>query len=297
MRRTPGAGGAPAAALAIGLCVMSGCATGGTQQVQTDLDGMQQQLWKIQKDHAALTEQIGALRAETSRASTETPAAAIGAADLKLRLDGLDRDLSVLRSRTDDSDQRYEALARDLRLLRETVETLGRSVAAGAAPAPGAASAPGATSAPAPSGAAGAVAGDRAGSAAAGPQGVEEIYRQASLDETRGNNDAALKGLQEVLRLSPKGDLADDAQFLIGEIHYGAQRYAEAVAAFEALLTNFPGSDKAAAAHLKKGLALLELNRTADAVIQFQHVVSRYPKSEEARIARERLRALGLKDR
>jgi outer membrane protein assembly factor BamD (BamD/ComL family) len=46
-----------------------------------------------------------------------------------------------------------------------------------------------------------------------------------------------------------------------------------------------------------KGLALLEMNRTADAVIQFQHVVTAYPKSEEARVARERLRALGLRER
>ncbi len=39
------------------------------------------------------------------------------------------------------------------------------------------------------------------------------------------------------------------------------------------------------------------MNRTADAVIQLQHVVTAFPKSDEARIARERLKALGLRER
>jgi len=69
------------------------------------------------------------------------------------------------------------------------------------------------------------------------------------------------------------------------------------VSAYERLLSDHPAGDKAAAAYMKKGLALLEMNRTADAVIQLQHVVSAYPKSEEARLARERLRALGLRER
>ncbi len=279
--------GARTAMAALGATLALACATSGSQQIQSDLDGVQQQLWKVQKENAALTEQINTLRTEASRAPIENPAAAIGAADLKLRLDGLDRDLAVLRSRADDSDQRQEALTRDLRL---ALETLARGSTGAPAPA-------GAAAVPVPAPPSGGAPGDRAQGAVPGPPGVDEIFRQASAEHTRGNDDAALRGFQDVLRLAPKGDLADDAQYLIGEIDYGQERYPEAVAAFDALLQEFPGSDKAAAAYLKKGLALLALNRTADAVIQFQHVVSRYPKSEEARIARERLRALGLKDR
>ena len=116
-------------------------------------------------------------------------------------------------------------------------------------------------------------------------------------DYARGNYDQALSELQEFIRLNPANDLADDAQYLIGEVNFSQQKYPEAVAAYDRLLSDHPGGDKTAAAYLKKGLALLEMNRTADAVIQLQHVVSAYPKSEEARLARERLRALGLRER
>lgn len=288
--------GARAAVAALGAALALGCATGGSQQIQSDLDGVQQQLWKVQKENAALTEQINALRTEASRPPAEGTPAAIGAADLKLRLDGLDRDLAVLRSRADDSDQRLEALTRDLRLTRETIETLARASTGAPAPA-GPAPIPAPPSAAAPAPPFTSASGDRAQGSVPGSPAVGEIFRRASADHARGDDDAALRGFQDVLRLAPKGDLADDAQYLIGAIDYGQQRYQEAVTAFDALLQEFPGSDKAAAGHLNKGLALLALNRTADAVIQFQHVVSRYPKSEEARIARERLRALGLKDR
>ncbi len=80
-------------------------------------------------------------------------------------------------------------------------------------------------------------------------------------------------------------------------MYFSQQKYPEAIGAYDRLLKDHAAGERAASAYLKKGLALLEMNRTADAVIQLQHVVTAYPKSEEARIARERLRALGLKER
>jgi TolA-binding protein len=78
---------------------------------------------------------------------------------------------------------------------------------------------------------------------------------------------------------------------------YAQEKYPEAVGAFEEVIQRYGSGDKVPAAYLKKGLALLEMNRTADAVIQLQHVVTAYPRTEEARVARERLRALGLRER
>ena len=129
------------------------------------------------------------------------------------------------------------------------------------------------------------------------PPAGADLYRQGYSDYARGNYDQALFSLEEFLRLRPADDLADDAQYLIGEVYFSQQRYLEAVGAYDRLLKDHADGERAASAHLKKGLALLEMNRTADAVIQFQHVVTAYPKSEEARAARERLRALGLRER
>jgi len=292
---------------ALGLGPFAACVTPGLQQVQSDLDGIQQQLWKVQKDSAALTEQIGALRTSGAQAGSAPSPTVVGAAELKLRLDGIDHDLSVLKSRADDSDQRLGAIAQELRATREALQSLLRALPApgGAVPSPSEGAGAAAAGAPAPSGSAAAPGGlapaggptVSSGTTAGGPPPGEDLYRQGYSDFAKGNYALALQELQEFVRRNPKSDLADDAQYLTGEVQYAQQRYPEAIAAYDQLLQAYPSGDKAAAAYLKKGLALLEMNRTAEAVIQLQHVITAYPRSEEARVARERLREMGLKDR
>jgi TolA-binding protein len=63
---------------------------------------------------------------------------------------------------------------------------------------------------------------------------------------------------------------------------------------YDEVLQTFPDGNKAAAAELKKGLALIELGRQDDGVAALRHVVQRYPKTTEAQQARERLRRLGV---
>jgi tol-pal system protein YbgF len=274
-----------AAALAV---VLWSCATaGGGSQLQADLDALQQQVWKLEKDNAALIQQVARAGAAPAGPDTAT-------AELRARLDSLERDVQVLRTRSDEAEQRLGSLQAELKATRQALETVARSQAA-AAPSPAATPAPAGTpgasptTGPAPPSAApGAVPGTAIG---------VDLYRLGYSDYAKGNFDLALAELQDFVRLNPADDLADDAQYLIGEVYFSQQKYPDAVAAYDRLLAEHAGGDKAAAAYLKKGLALLEMNRTADAVIQLQHVVSVYPKSEEARLARERLRALGLRER
>jgi len=269
-----------------------GCATtAGGSQLQADLDALQQQVWKLQKDNVALAQKVAGAGAAPS-----VPDA--GLAEIRARLESLQRDIQVLRTRSDETDQRLAAMTDTLRATREALETLARSRPMAAAPPPSLTA--GAAGASLPTVPVGGTAGSPAASppaAAAGSAIGVELYRLGYGDYAKGNYDQALAELQEFVRLNPADDLADDAQYLIGEVYFSQQKYPEAVAAYDRLLSEHPGGDKAAAAYLKKGLALLEVNRTADAVIQLQHVVSAYPKSEEARLARERLRALGLRER
>ncbi|HVE66692.1 MAG TPA: tetratricopeptide repeat protein, partial [Thermoanaerobaculia bacterium] len=72
------------------------------------------------------------------------------------------------------------------------------------------------------------------------------------------------------------------------------KKYREAVVDFDRLLKEWPKSDKAPAALLKKGYALLELGQKAEAVVQLQYVIHEHPSSEEARLARARLKAIGV---
>ena len=272
----------------------TGCATtSGTTQLQADLDTLQKQVWRLQKENALLAQQVGQVAQAPASPSADQPVA-----ELRARLESLAHDVQVLQVRSEEAEQRLNALANDLRAARGSLDSIaqGREAEAGstppvAAPAAGMVvpsgngQAPPALSVPPPPPAA----------AAAG--NGSDLFRDAYADYGRGNYDQALAGLEEFLRVNPSGDLSDDAEYLIGEIQFSRQKFPEAIGAFDRLLKDHADGDRAASAHLKKGLALLEMNRTADAVIQFQHVVSAYPKSEEARVARERLRALGLRER
>ena len=124
-----------------------------------------------------------------------------------------------------------------------------------------------------------------------------ELYDTATADYTKGRYALAIQGFEDYLRTYPNTDLSDNAQYWIGECHYAQKKYTEAVADFDKLLKQWPKSDKAAAALLKKGYALAELGQKAEAVVQLQYVVHEYPSSEEARLARARLKALGVETR
>jgi len=63
------------------------------------------------------------------------------------------------------------------------------------------------------------------------------------------------------------------------------------------VIRRYPDGDKVPSAHLKRGFAFLELNQTAQGVVQLNALIEDYPHTDEARLARDRLRALGLRDR
>ena len=53
-----------------------------------------------------------------------------------------------------------------------------------------------------------------------------------------------------------------------------------------------PQGDKAAAAHLKKGLSFIELGRKPEALAALKLLVAKYPLEEEARLAQDKIREL-----
>ena len=124
-----------------------------------------------------------------------------------------------------------------------------------------------------------------------------ELYDTAYADYTKGRYALAIQGFQEYLESYPSTDLSDNGQYWIGESHYAQKKYPEAIADFDRLLKEWPRSDKAPAALLKKGYALLELGQKAEAVVQLQYVIHEHPASEEARLARARLKTIGVEAR
>ncbi len=126
------------------------------------------------------------------------------------------------------------------------------------------------------------------------PPPPKDLYENALRDYMGGKNDLAVQGFQDYLKYYSDTDLAGNAQFYIGEIFYRTGKYSDAVKAYNVVLDNFPNGNKTAAAHLKKGYALLEMKQREAAVRELRALIRRFPNSEEARLARERLKSLGL---
>jgi len=121
------------------------------------------------------------------------------------------------------------------------------------------------------------------------PPPPRELYSQAYADYARGNFDLAIQGFGEYLRHYADTDFSDNAQYWIGECQYGNQRYEDAIEAWNALLRDFPSSDKLPDTRVKKGMALERLGRRSQALLEYRYVVERYPNSPAARIARDKL--------
>jgi len=128
--------------------------------------------------------------------------------------------------------------------------------------------------------------------AAAPPPDV--LYANALRDYNAGKNDLATQEFSDYIKFYPNTDLAGNSYFYLAELEYRGGNYAQAVQNYDQVLQNFPGGNKAAAAQLKKGYALIEMGKTDDGVSELRHLIQRYPKTNEAVQARERLKKLGV---
>jgi len=116
------------------------------------------------------------------------------------------------------------------------------------------------------------------------------LYNNALRDYNGGKADLATQEFGDYVKFYPNTDLSGNAYFYLAELQYRAGNYQKAVEQYDLVLQNFPSGNKAAAAQLKKGFALLELGKEDEGTQELRHVIQRYPKSNEATQARERLR-------
>ena len=130
--------------------------------------------------------------------------------------------------------------------------------------------------------------------APATPPNPKDLYENALRDLQGGKNDLAMAGFMDYLKYFPETDLAGNAQFYVGEVYYRKSDYDKAIDAYNAVLDNYPKSNKAATAHWKKAQALLEQKKRDAAVRELRTLIRRFPNSDEAKLARDRLKALGL---
>jgi tol-pal system protein YbgF len=118
---------------------------------------------------------------------------------------------------------------------------------------------------------------------------AEELYDKGFQLFRGGKFEAARAEFSSYLERYPKTDLADNAQFWLGECYYSEKRYREAIAAYEKTIKDYPKGDKVSSALLKQGMAFLELGDETAGKILLKKVVQGYPQSNQAKIARSKL--------
>jgi tol-pal system protein YbgF len=125
------------------------------------------------------------------------------------------------------------------------------------------------------------------------PPSADLLYSNGLRDYNGHKFDLAAQEFQDYLKYFAETDLASNAQFYLGEIAYAQQQYAQAVTAYGKVIDNYPKSFKLAPAHLKRGLALVQLGEKTAGVRELRMVLRLYPGSPEERSARTKLRELG----
>lgn len=278
-----------AGALLFVVPVLTGCVTG------TDIEGLHRHVGEVEKSVEQVAKQTSS-KEEVDKLNqnlTKQVSTILRSnADMGTRFDDLTRELQTLAGKLEDANRRLAQLSQQI------AEAQARSDGASAVPAGygGPAPPPAAGAPPASGGAVALAPGLSAPSATKPPSGrpaPADIYNQALGDYQRGRFDLARQGFDEYVESYPKTDLSDDALFWAAECWSAQKKPKEAIATLEKLLKAYPQSDKAASAHLRKGLAHLELGEKAQSIVELQFVVHEYPNSDEAKSAKQRLRALG----
>jgi tol-pal system protein YbgF len=261
------------------------------EQMMADIRMLQEQTQQLQQMLVTLTE---ALKTVTARLDDQAAGNRKAFADQKLQVDTLGADLRVVREKLDETNVRLTSLSQDVEGVRDLIPQM---TAQPAAPQPEGSvtpGAPGATSAPGPS-----VPGAPPPPTAAAATGTtpRRLYETAYADYTAGQWSLAIQGFETYLKTYPKSELADDAQYYIGESYAGDSKFSEAADAYQRVIRDYPDSDILPQAWYKVGISYDRLGQTDKAREAFEYVVKNYPDSDAGRLARQNLDRLTRRPR
>ena len=250
------------------------------QQMMADIRMLQEQGNRL---HLMLGTLDQTLQTLLSRLDEQDDAARRAFADQRLMVDNLTGGVRVIREKVDETNVRVSSLSQELEALRLAIPPMPPQVTQLAIdPETGL---PTAVESPVP------------GPVAVAPvnPGVspQRMYDQAWADYTTGQWALAVQGVEAYISTFPRSELADDAQFYIGQTHYADGRYREAASAFEGVVMNYPDGDAVAEALYKRGLALDRLGESELARQAFEQVVRNHPDHNMSNLAQQALDRLG----
>jgi len=199
-------------------------------------------------------------------------------ATLSTRMDGMAQDLQSVQAGVADQNARMAKIQQLLVDIKNAISTLPPPGTPVAAPPPGLSPS---TRAP-------------ESDPANPPISSSQLWLNAKRDMDGGNSDLALNEFTDYLRFYRTTDLAPNAQFNIGQIHYSQKKLEEAVKDFDQVLEAFPTNPKTPDAHYMKGRALVQLGQRNEAAREFKAVLTQFPSSPVAANSTASLKALGM---
>ena len=115
----------------------------------------------------------------------------------------------------------------------------------------------------------------------------QRMFDTAWADYTTGQWALAIQGFEAYIETFPRSELADNAQFYIGQTYFADGRFEDAVIAFDQVRVNYPEGDAVPEASYKLGEALNRLGEADRAMAAFSFVVENYPGSTMAILAQQ----------
>ena len=243
-----------------------GCASGRrTQSIQAEMSDLHRELNAIKEENFNLQREITKLHKklqEYEKAQRQNKA------DFSTQIEELRNQIEMLRNQLEESNYRINRLSEKVGIFESTT-TLGTQTTQ-----------------------IDSVEKTTATSTGVGISEARELYNTSYSDLIRGNYQLALHGFQQFLKLYPNSELADNAQYWIGEIYYAQGRYNDAVTEFEKVIKNYPNGDKIPASMLKIGYSYINMKELEQGKFYLEEVINQYPESHEAKLAQGRLQAL-----
>jgi tol-pal system protein YbgF len=243
------------------------------QQMIADLRMLQEQTVRLHLMLGTLDETLQALLTRMDTQDIETRRSF---ADQKLLVDNVTGGVRIVREKVDETNVRVSSLTQEVEALRLAIPPMtapltqlafdpetGLPTQFASAPVPVVPVNPGVS-----------------------PQ---RMYDTAWADYTTGQWALAIQGFESYINSFPRSELADDAQFYIGQTHYADGQYLEASVAFERVILNYPDGDAVAEALYKRGLALDRLGEQDLARQVFEQVVRNHPDHNMAMLAKQML--------
>ncbi len=242
------------------------------QQIVADIRMLQEHTARLQLAVAALNE---ALQQISAKIDTQTDATRRAFADQRLSAGAVADGVRILRERFDDTNVRISSLSQEIEAMRVALPLSPALTQLGTDPASGLpldAAPPVAAAAPLNPG-----------------MSPQRMYDTAWADYTNGQWALSIQGFEAYIRTYPRSELADDAQFYIGQTYYADGAFQDAVEAFDDVLLHYPDGDIVPDASYKRGLALDRLGYADRARQAFELVVTNYPDSTMATLAQQAL--------